>query len=162
MHTGLPFGTVMESFEGLQFVLRWYVGQHADLDKVDEAVVRRWVEEYASHLDATSPDLDAFRARGGKLFVFAGLEDPVVPCPPIVDWYRSVVSRLGSQSAADEFMRFYLLPGRAHGGGSGVVELKGRNEALVDWVEKGVAPAALDGILKSGGTHPVEPLKVVK
>ena len=96
------------------------------------------------------------------MIVFAGLEDPIVPCPPIVDWYKSVVNRLGSQNAADEFMRFYLLPGRAHGGGSGVVELKGRNEALVDWVEKGVAPAALDGILKSGGTHPVEPLNVVK
>ena len=37
-----------------------------------------------------------------------------------------------------------------------------RNEALVDWVEKGVAPATLDGILKAGGTHPVEPLNVVK
>lgn len=160
VHTGLPFGTVMESFEGLQFVLRWYVGQHADLDKVDESVVRRWVAEYSPHLDATSPDLDAFRARGGKLFVFAGLEDPVVPCPPIVDWYRSVVSRLGSQDAADSFMRFYLLPGRAHGGGSGVVELKGRNEALIDWVEKGVAPGTLDGVLRGGGTHPVEPLAV--
>lgn len=162
VHTGLPFGTVMENFEGLQFVLRWYVGQHADLDTVDETVVRHWIAEYAPHLDATSPDLDAFRARGGKLFVFAGLEDPVVPCPPIVDWYKSVVARLGSPNAADSFMRFYLLPGRAHGGGSGVVELRGRNEALIDWVEKGVAPGTLDGILKSGGTHPVDPLKAVK
>ena len=160
VHTGLPFGTVMESFEGLQFVLRWYVGQHADLDDVDETVVRRWIGEYAPHLDATSADLDAFRARGGKLFVFAGLEDPIVPCPPIADWYRSVVRRLGTQDAADEFMRFYLLPGRAHGGGSGVVELKGRNEALIDWVESGIAPGALNGILKTGGTHSVAPLKV--
>ena len=46
----------------------------------------------------------------------------------------------------------------SHGGGSGVVELRGRNEALIDWVEKGVAPGTLDGILKSGGTHPVDPL----
>lgn len=162
VHTGLPFGTYMTWLDGLQFVLRWYVGQHADLDEVDETVVRHWNADYAPYLDATSPDLDAFAKRGGKMIVFAGLEDPIVPCPPIVDWYKSVVNRLGSQNAADEFMRFYLLPGRAHGGGSGVVELKGRNEALIDWVEKGVAPAALDGILKSGGTHPVEPLKVVK
>ena len=62
--------------------------------------------------------------------------------------------------AADEFMRFYLMPGRAHGGGSGVVELKGRNEALIDWVESGIAPGALNGILKTGGTHSVAPLKV--
>jgi hypothetical protein len=39
------------------------------------------------------------------------------------------------------------------------VELKGRNEALIDWVEKGVLPGRLDGVLKAGGTHPVEPLK---
>ena len=157
VHTGLPFGTLLEDFEGLQFILRWYVGQHADIDKVDESVVRRWVAEYSPHLDATSPDLDAFRARGGKLFVFAGLEDPIVPCAPIADWYTSVVARLGSQDEADSFMRFYLLPGRAHGGGSGVVELKGRNEALVDWVEKGVAPETLDGFLSGGGTRPVAP-----
>ena len=141
-------------------MLRWYVGQHADLDLVDEDVVRKWMKEYSPHLDATSPDLDAFRARGGKLFVFAGLEDPIVPCPPIVDWYRSVVTRLGAQEKADSFMRFYLLPGRAHGGGSGVQDLNGRNEALIDWVEKGVAPGVLDGRLKGGGTHPIEPLKV--
>ena len=160
IHTGLPFGSRIGNFEGLQFVLRWYVGQHADLDLVNEDVVRKWMKEYSPHLDATSPDLDAFRARGGKLFVFAGLEDPIVPCPPIVDWYRSVVTRLGAQEKADSFMRFYLLPGRAHGGGSGVQDLNGRNEALIDWVEKGVAPGALDGRLKGGGTHPIAPLKV--
>lgn len=160
IHTGLPFGSRIGNFEGLQFVLRWYVGQHADLDLVDEDVVRKWMKEYSPHLDATSPDLDAFRAHGGKLFVFAGLEDPIVPCPPIVDWYRSVVTRLGAQEKADSFMRFYLLPGRAHGGGSGVQDLNGRNEALIDWVEKGVAPGALDGRLKGGGTHPIAPLKV--
>ena len=160
VHTGLPFGTKKDEFEGLQFVLRWYVGQHADLDLVDEDVVRNWMREYSPHLDATSPDLDAFRAHGGKLIVFAGLEDPVVPCPPIVDWYRSVVTRLGAQEKADAFMRFYLLPGREHGGGPGVQELNGRGEALIDWVEKGVAPGALDGRLKDGGTHPIAPLKV--
>ena len=90
VHTGLPFGSLLTNFEGLQFVLRWYVGEHADLDAVDETTIRRWVAAYSPHLDATSPDLDGFRARGGKLIVYAGLEDPIVPCPPIVDWYRSV------------------------------------------------------------------------
>ena len=159
VHTGLPFGSLLTNFEGLQFVLRWYVGKHADLDAVDETTIRRWVAAYSPHLDATSPDLDGFRARGGKLIVYAGLEDPIVPCPPIVDWYRSVVDRLGSQTEADAFMRFYLLPGRAHGGGSGIVDLNGRNEALIRWVEKGVAPETLEGRLNGGGTHPIEPLR---
>ena len=56
-------------------------------------------------------------------------------------------------------MRFYLLPGRAHGGGSGVQDLNGRNEALIDWVEKGVAPASLEGRLKDGGTHSIAPFR---
>lgn len=38
-------------------------------------------------------------------------------------------------------------------------EKYGRNEALIDWVEKGVAPASLEGRLKDGGTHSIAPLR---
>ena len=156
VHTGLPFGSVIGDYEGLQFVLRWYAGQHADLDDVDETVIRHWIADYAPDLDATATDFDAFRARGGKLFIFSGLEDPIVPEPPITAWYGSVVSRY-TQESVDAFIRYYRLPGRAHGGGSGVHDLNGRNEALIDWVEKGVVPGPLLGRLKDGGTRQVEP-----
>ena len=156
VHTGLPFGSVIGDYEGLQFVLRWYAGQHADLDDVDETVIRHWIADYAPDLDATATDFDAFRARGGKLFIFSGLEDPIVPEPPITAWYGSVVSRY-TQESVDAFIRYYRLPGRAHGGGSGVQDLNGRNEALIDWVEKGVVPGPLLGRLKDGGTRQVEP-----
>ena len=106
-------------------------------------------------LDADDPDLSAFRAAGGKLIQYHGWGDPSPPPRHSIDYYGKVQSRMGGK--ADGFYRLYLAPGMLHcGAGPGPnafgnlldpAPAKGpeRNvlDALVAWVERGRAPAAI-------------------
>jgi hypothetical protein len=108
----------------------------------------------AKILDATNPNLAAFKAHGGKLILYHGWNDAAISALNTVNYYNSVMSKMG-QTETDAFSRLYMVPGLQHcGGGPGAnsfgqlgmgapepqhnVEL-----ALVDWVEKGVAPSAI-------------------
>ena len=54
--------------------------------------------------------------------------------------YKSVVARMGEEKV-DGFMRFYLIPGLAHGGGK-FSPTWDNLTALDNWVENGVPPTA--------------------
>ncbi|MCC7173879.1 MAG: tannase/feruloyl esterase family alpha/beta hydrolase [Bryobacterales bacterium] len=102
-------------------------------------------------LDAVSPDLSRFKARGGKLILYHGWCDAAIPAQAAIDYYQSVVKRMGSQSAS-EFVRLFMVPGMQHCGGGagpndfgqgGVAQGDARSNisaALERWVEQGVAP----------------------
>jgi feruloyl esterase len=45
-------------------------------------------------LDAIDPNLDPFRAHGGKLLIYQGWSDPVVAPLNTVNYYKSVVAAL--------------------------------------------------------------------
>jgi len=95
-------------------------------------------ERLAPFINAMSPDLDAFRARGSKLIHYHGLDDPVVPATDSIAYHERVVAHAGDDVA--DFYRLFLAPGVAHcGGGPGpnVLELR---DALEDWVERDRAP----------------------
>jgi feruloyl esterase len=103
----------------------------------------------AADVNATDPDLQAFKAHGHKLIVHHGWADVIVPSLESINYYTSVENAQAGQaashhrSAADEtqaFYRLFMVPGMAHcGGGPG---LNGIDpvEALEQWVEKGTAP----------------------
>src|ERR1035438_246052 len=46
-------------------------------------------------LNATDPDLTAFRERGGKLILFHGWSDPAIAAESTINYYESVVAKLG-------------------------------------------------------------------
>jgi len=97
-------------------------------------------ERLAPLINAMSPDLDAFQARGGKLIHYHGLEDPVVPATDSVAYHERVVAHAGDANEVADFYRLFLAPGVAHcGGGTGpnILELADTLEA---WVERGRAP----------------------
>lgn len=89
-------------------------------------------------LDATNPDLAAFRDRRGKLLMYFGWADQSLNAQMGVDYYESVLQKLGPGTTA--FFRLFMQPGVFHcGGGVG----PGSFEPLltvVDWVEQGKAP----------------------
>ena len=88
--------------------------------------------------NASNPDLSSF-ATHGKLILWHGWSDHLVPPGSSIDYYNSVVSKLG-QTKTDSFMRFYMSPGVTHiatGPGAAIVD---RLTALEDWVEKGATP----------------------
>lgn len=117
----------------------------------------------AAALDAVNPDLSAFRSRGGKLILYHGWNDPAIPALSTVEYYESVVAKSG-QSAADGFVRLYMLPGVQHCvGGPGpdlawgdwhsTDPLQNARIALEQWVEKGTAPGTLVARKMSGDAH---------
>jgi feruloyl esterase len=108
----------------------------------------------AAALNATNPDLSAFQSRGGKLILYHGWNDPAIPALNTVNYYESVIAKMGS-ATANSFTRLYMVPGMQHcGAGPGPDEFGGgmmaptrdpqRNVriALENWVEKGTAPAS--------------------
>ncbi|MEU8384270.1 tannase/feruloyl esterase family alpha/beta hydrolase [Streptosporangium sp. NPDC048865] len=89
------------------------------------------------------PDLSAFAKAGGKLLSWHGQSDELVPTQGTIA-YRERVNRVfGGDKRVDDFYRLFLLPGVNHcAGGPGPYPADDLG-ALVDWVEKGRAPATL-------------------
>ncbi|AXQ27936.1 tannase/feruloyl esterase family alpha/beta hydrolase [Solimonas sp. K1W22B-7] len=131
----------------------------------DLAVADRGIlgQEY----NATNPDLSRFVARGGKLIMYHGWNDPALPARKTIQYYESVQGRLGAD-AVQGFARLYLVPGLEHcfggpgpnsfgqlpGGGSGEPG-SDINAALTDWVEKGIAPGAIVAAKHKGEFKPL-------
>ena len=100
------------------------------------------------------PNLDGFKARGGKFIFFQGWADPVITPLMDVDFYNRIVARYG-QAATDTFFRFFPLAGMGHcSGGAGFSHIGGATgtplkddpdhdmvKALERWTTKGEAPS---------------------
>jgi len=108
-------------------------------------------------VNASDPDLGAFKARGGKILMYSGWADPVGPAMDAVNYYQRVEEMLGGREKTESFFRLFMVPGMAHcRGGPGPTSFGGlstiaspQNEidpehdvlsALIQWVEKGSAP----------------------
>jgi feruloyl esterase len=96
-------------------------------------------ETLSEAIDAGNPDLNAFRALGGKLIQYHGWSDPGVPPRNSVDYYERVLANAGHTRTRD-FYRLFMVPGMGHcGGGPGTTTFD-MLPALVSWVEHGRAP----------------------
>jgi feruloyl esterase len=103
----------------------------------------------ASVLNSTDPDLERFRARGGKLIQYHGFSDPEVPPMTSIDYFESVVNFFGDSpegtqgqtlDETQDFYRLFMVPGMNHckgGPGANVFDML---TPLADWVEHDVAP----------------------
>jgi feruloyl esterase len=99
-----------------------------------------YIDETLAFVSAISTDLGAFRKRRGKLIMYTGLVDAVVPPQDTVDYYERVVEASGGLTATRGYFRFFPVPGMGHcGGGSGPNRFD-MLSALDAWVEKGAAP----------------------
>jgi hypothetical protein len=97
--------------------------------------------ELASSMSANSVAIERFRERGGKLIFFHGTVDDYIPVYSSIEYYERLLQRFG-QEAADEFVRFYTVPGMGHV--TGVFNARIASlDALEAWVERGEAPAEL-------------------
>jgi hypothetical protein len=93
---------------------------------------------------AMDPDVSRFVARGGKLLTYHGTTDGLIPFGNSVNYFESVVAKLGATRAKDG-VRFYAVPGMDHcSGGEGAFDVDWLG-ALDRWVETQRAPDALVG-----------------
>lgn len=106
----------------------------------------------APTMDAASPDLKAFRARGGKILWWHGMMDPSTPANDVIRYYEEMTkATTGSFEESQKFARIFLAPGVGHCDGGQGLERFDAFGALVDWVENGKAP---ERILATGKTFP--------
>jgi feruloyl esterase len=99
------------------------------------------LERWGKLANATDPDLRDFRARGGKLLITYGWADAILQPQMGVDYYERAAARNGRRST--DFMRLFMIPGMAHCGGGVGPDQYDAVTAVIDWVEKGVAPDSL-------------------
>jgi feruloyl esterase len=91
---------------------------------------------------AMDPDLSAFIARGGKLITYHGTADGLIPYGNSVNYYESVVRKLGAEKVEDN-VKLYLVPGMSHcSGGEGAFDIDWLT-ALERWDGQGETPEAL-------------------
>jgi len=115
--------------------------------------------------DATSVDLRAFKARGGKILMWHGWADGAIPATSSIGYYEGVMKFMGGRKQTEDFFRLFLVPGVHHGGGGpGFTEFDSLT-ALENWVEEGQAPEKLIAGRLSNGvierTRPVFPYPVL-
>ncbi|KAM0756535.1 tannase and feruloyl esterase [Meredithblackwellia eburnea MCA 4105] len=125
------------------------------------------VHDNVGDISVVSPDLSAFEKKGGKVLHYAGLGDPLVSAQNSYDWVDSVnsYSKSNLNVSGDSFYRFFPVPGASHCGlgigpnsfggvGQRQLSMPPSNEkdpkydifaSMVQWVEKGTAPAYLIG-----------------
>jgi len=115
---------------------------------VDADVARAEAQD-AGAAKAMDPDLSAFVASGGKLLLYHGTADGLIPYGNTVNYYDSVVKKLGADAVRDH-VALYLVPGMSHCAG-------GEGASDIDWI------GALERFDASGARgslaarHPIAP-----
>jgi feruloyl esterase len=115
-----------------------------------DADLARMEAQDAGAAKAMDPDLGRFVARGGKLLIYHGTTDGLIPYGNSVNYYNSVVARLGASRTRDS-VALYLVPSMDHcfgGEGAFAVDWLG---ALETWDATGKPPATIRGL------HPPAP-----
>ena len=113
-------------------------------------------EHFSALLDATNPDLSAFRKAGGKLLFTHAWSSTVHTATRSIEYYEQVARRLhGGDNdhgylfgKTQEFFRLFLAPSAS--GSKGPTTLDSM-PALERWVEQGIAPESLLAVHKTGG-----------
>jgi feruloyl esterase len=125
---------------------------HNDVDKVDDLL--------AEPLNAVSTDLSDFRQRGGKLIMYHGWADTVIPSQSSINYFNALVHHDSHDDDAiqqvrfepngdyklrktQEYARLFMVPGMYHCLGGPGPNSFDYLTPLVNWVEKGVAPETI-------------------
>ena len=120
-----------------------------------------------SNLITDKADLGKLRDLGRKVIVYSGLADDAIPPAGNINYHERVAAAMGGHAEVQKFMRMYLVPGAAHSSQGRAYTVGGQNDAvplpklpgnanqtptreqdqfftaLVDWVEKDVAPGEI-------------------
>ena len=121
---------------------------HRDVHTVDD--------QLAQVLNADSSDLSEFRGHGGKLLMYHGWADPLIPSQSSINYFNALVGgdNSGMQQAnfmpgdprldkTQKYARLFMVPGMYHCSGGPGPNTFDALTPLVTWVETGVAPETI-------------------
>jgi feruloyl esterase len=97
-------------------------------------------DQKMAFLTANNPDLGAFEKHGGKLLMYHGWADPVVPPEDSIQYFERVQSAMGGSKQIAGFLRLFLAPGMGHCGGGPGPDTFDALGALDKWVTQRTAP----------------------
>lgn len=98
-------------------------------------------------------NLSTFRGHGGKLIFAHGVSDPWFSAQETVRYYEAL-GRDNAEEPLAGWSRLFLVPGMGHcGGGARTLDQFDLLTSLVEWVEKGQAPAR---VIATGNSMPGE------
>ncbi|HWB97164.1 MAG TPA: tannase/feruloyl esterase family alpha/beta hydrolase [Bryobacteraceae bacterium] len=118
-----------------------------DIEK-DVALAERL--DHDSVLKAVDPNLQKFVSRGGKLILYHGWSDNLIAPRNSVNYYNSVVSRLGGAEKTEASIRLFMAPGMGHCSGGDGPNIFDMVTPLEQWVEQGKAPERIVASHKTG------------
>ena len=126
--------------------MRYFIARDPNLDslQIDPQHPGIWenrINGVAHLIDASSPDLHDFHARGGKLLMLQGQADMTVASASTDRYFRRVQEEMGTQ-AVHHFMRYYRVPGYAHSTSANFNAGWDSITVLENWVEHGMDPGA--------------------
>ncbi|HWE48646.1 MAG TPA: tannase/feruloyl esterase family alpha/beta hydrolase [Bryobacteraceae bacterium] len=99
-----------------------------------------YADKKMAAVNALDTNLAPFKAHKGKLVMYHGWADPVVPPEDGVRYYEAVQKTMGGAAKTDDFFRLFMAPGMGHcAGGVGPNSFDAVG-ALDQWVSKGEAP----------------------
>jgi feruloyl esterase len=140
---------------------RWReLDEAAYLQLFDKAQADPMLADYATD----QADLRKLRDLGRKVVMWNGLAEDVIPPGGAIDYWQRVGAAMGGEAEVRKFLRMYMMPGMAHSSQGRAWTVDNTNNAvpmpklpgntnqnptreqdtlfsaLVDWVERGVAP----------------------
>ncbi len=164
---GLTFEELVPE-PGFDSLFKWVFGASWNWATFDFAGDMATVDAaLAGILNATNPDLSAFRRGGGKLILWHGWADPLIPSQNTIRYYERVIAATGVRGDGERdrddralertqrFARLFMAPGVGHcTGGDGPDSFGGAYQAaapafdaqhdlivaLMEWVEHNRAP----------------------
>lgn len=180
IYTPLPLGgSKLELSAAHLYLFKWVFGKEFDYRKFDFDHEMAIVDSILGPLlNANNPDLSPIKSRGGKILMYTGTDDQLVPAQDAINYYERVIEAQGGLKQTQDFFRFFLIPGMGHcGGGSGLNFREGKSidivldsdydilSAMVKWVENGIAPDKFnvktfnccDSINRIGFQRPIYP-----
>jgi feruloyl esterase len=126
----------------------------AEIQTVDDTKIGDTT--FAKILNANSVDLSAFKQHGGKILMYQGYADPLIPSATSIDYYNAVAD--ADPANVGSYLRLFLAPGVWHcSGGPGANVFGGAGAAsyapldpaydalaaLIVWAENGTPPTQI-------------------